>query len=263
MAGRKYFSGMNQQRIRLFDVPVDVTTLPDLLQEVESILLLKQRSKIMYLNINCMNYAYNNPRYRKTLNEADVVYCDGAGIVLGARLMGIYLPGRMTGADWIYDLCELCERKGYSLFFLGGEPGIAEKAKEVLIKRFSKLLIIGTHHGYFTKNDNDILIFKINKLRPDILLVGLGTPLQEFWIDENFHKLNVPVVWAVGAVMDFVSGKLPRAPKWMLNNGLEWLFRLLIEPSRMWKRYIIGNPLFILRVLKERIRGMIYGDNSL
>ena len=131
-----------------------------------------------------------------------------------------------------------------------------------LLKRHHGLTISGFHHGHFAHEgkENDTVIEKINTCLPDILLVGLGTPVQEQWIDRNQSKLAAPVVWAVGAVMDFIAGAVPRAPRWMREHGLEWLFRLWLEPGRMWKRYILGNPLFILRVFKEWLAGPGQGN---
>jgi N-acetylglucosaminyldiphosphoundecaprenol N-acetyl-beta-D-mannosaminyltransferase len=209
----------------------------------------------MYANIHVLNTAYHDSELRRILNQADLVYCDGAGVKLGARLLGGHLPERMTGADWIYDLCAACQERGFSLYFLGGEPGVAALAAEKLQTQYPGSKIAGTHHGHYNHSglENDGVIAAINALRPDILLVGFGTPLQEKWIDRNFDRLNVPVVWAVGALVDFVAGQVPRAPRWMLDHGLEWFYRLWAEPRRMFKRYIIGNPLFIWRVLRQKL----------
>lgn len=201
-----------------------------------------------------MNTAWDDLEYKKILNSADLVYCDGAGVVLGARILGMNLPQRMTGADWVYHMCQLCLRGAYSLFLLGGEPGIAENALNKITSEFPDIKIVGTHHGYFSENDNWRLIDKINSVQPDIIFVGMGTPKQEKWINENIDKLNAKVVWGVGALMDFVSGKVSRAPRWMLDYGMEWLYRLIIEPRRMWRRYILGNLIFFFRILKERRR---------
>lgn len=213
------------------------------------------RFRVMYANVHVLNTAYRDPELRRILNRADLVYCDGAGIKLGAKLLGQYMPERMTGADWIYSLCAVCQEQGFSLYFLGGEPGVAARAAARLADQYPALKIVGTHHGHYCHNgtENDAVVSKIKALHPDILLVGFGTPLQEKWIDQNFERLNIPVVWAVGALVDFVTGKKPRAPRWMLDHGLEWLYRLWAEPKRLWKRYIVGNPLFIWRVLMQRL----------
>jgi len=208
----------------------------------------------MYANVHVLNTAYRDSELRRILNQAHLIYCDGAGVKLGARLLGHHLPERMTGADWVYDLCRSCERTGATLYFLGGEPGVADDAAQVLTARYPALAIVGAHHGHYDHNgpQNDAVIAEINALRPDILFVGFGTPLQEKWLDHYSELLDVPVIWAVGALVDFVAGNKPRAPQWMLDHGLEWLYRLWSEPQRLWKRYIVGNPLFLWRVLMQR-----------
>jgi len=246
---------MAKDRITVLGVNVDTIDLKALLKRCNSLISRKKKAKIMYANIHTMNLAHRNIRYRDALNKADLVYCDGEGVRWGARILGKYLPQRMTGADWIWDLCEMCEDKGYSLYLLGGEGGVAEEAAKKLKEKFPDLKIAGTYRGYFLKygEENDKVIDSINKKSPDMLLVGFGSPLQEKWIHENFGKLNSCVVWAVGAMLDFVSEKVARGPRWMLDNGMEWLFRLIIEPRRMWKRYIVGNIVFFERIIKERI----------
>jgi N-acetylglucosaminyldiphosphoundecaprenol N-acetyl-beta-D-mannosaminyltransferase len=212
---------------------------------------------IMYANIHTMNLAHSLGPMRSALADADLVYCDGSGILLGARILGKRIEQRLTAADFIYDLCGTFQREGRSLFILAGEPGVAEKAAETLREKYPRLSILGTHHGYFVKDGapSDATIAAINKLRPDCLLVGLGSPVQEIWTAQNRRKLNVPLVWCVGAVFDFVSGKVKRSPAWMRTMHMEWLFRFLIEPVRMFSRYIVGNPAFLLRMLALRLRG--------
>ena len=252
-----------QNRINFFGVPIDQLTLSGLLERVVVMLQSSGTSKIMYVNVHCMNLALSYAKLHRILTQADLVYCDGAGIVLGARLHGLFLSGRMTGADWIYDLCALCEKKKYSVFFLGAEPGIAQKAISKLKKEYPGLNVAGSHHGYFTEQEDDALINKINKSKADILLVGMGSPLQEYWIDKYFAELNIPLVWAMGAVMDYIAGKVPRAPQWMLNNGLEWVYRFIVEPKRMWRRYLIGNVSFLLNVIAGRRTCKTHENNTM
>jgi N-acetylglucosaminyldiphosphoundecaprenol N-acetyl-beta-D-mannosaminyltransferase len=234
---------------------VDGVSLAGLLKRVEEFVASGGRHRVLYANVHVLNTACRDPELRRVLNRADLVYCDGAGVKLGAWLLGHRLPERMTGADWIHELCAFCQERGFSLYFLGAEPGVAALAAEKLRAKYPGLIISGTHHGHYEHYgpQDDEVIAEINALRPDILLVGFGTPLQEKWIAHHSARLEAPVVWAVGALVDFVSGKTPRAPRWMLNHGLEWLYRLLTEPRRLFGRYVIGNPLFIGRVLAQRL----------
>ncbi len=247
-------STAGSSKVNVLGVGVDDCNLAELLERVSE-LARGGRSTVMYANIHTLNTAYVDEQCRQAMNQADVVYCDGAGVVWGARLLGQRLPERMTGADWIYPLCQSCAEKGLSLYLLGGRPGVAEAAARKLMDGYPGLSIVGTHHGYIhaASQETEGAIAAVNEANPDILLVGMGTPLQEKWIAAHRDELEVPVVWAVGALFDFVAGVAPRGPRWMLDHGLEWLYRLGVEPGRMWRRYVVGNPLFLLRVLGQRL----------
>jgi N-acetylglucosaminyldiphosphoundecaprenol N-acetyl-beta-D-mannosaminyltransferase len=159
----------------------------------------------------------------------------------------------MTGADWIWSLAALCESRGLSIYLLGSEPGIAAEAGERLKRWYPRLRVAGTHHGFFEIGSPhaERVVEDINARRPDILLAGMGTPKQEQWVTEHADRVDAGVLWTVGALFDYVSGRIPRAPGWLADNGLEWIFRLGIEPQRMWRRYLLGNPMFLSRVLHQ------------
>ena len=250
----KFLVNSNTEKARIFDVPVDIVSFADILEKADSAVKTGDKIKIMYANVHTMNLAYVSPGYRDILRSADLVYCDGAGVRWGARLLNYRLGPRMTGADWIWDLGAWAGRKGHSIFFLGAKEDVARRAINKLQDTFPDLRVAGYHHGYFMKEgkENERVAELINRSDADILLVGFGSPLQEEWIDENAAHLDVPVIWGMGAVMDYVAGKVPRAPRWMLDHNLEWLYRLMVEPGRLWKRYLIGNPLFFLRILKYK-----------
>jgi N-acetylglucosaminyldiphosphoundecaprenol N-acetyl-beta-D-mannosaminyltransferase len=186
-----------------------------------------------------------------------MVFSDGAGVVLAARILGKHLPGRITYADWAWQLASFAERENLSLFFLGARPGVVEKAAARLLAKHPNLKIVGVHHGYFDHDpgtpENEAVLKEINASRPDILLVGFGMPLQERWLMQNWNRVDARIALTGGAVFDYVSGELRRGPRILTDNSFEWLARLLIEPKRLWRRYVIGNPLFLLRVLKQRL----------
>jgi N-acetylglucosaminyldiphosphoundecaprenol N-acetyl-beta-D-mannosaminyltransferase len=172
-------------------------------------------------------------------------------------LLGHNLPDRMTWADFAWTLAEYCVQQGFTLFLLGARPGVADEAADRLREKLPDLHIVGTQHGYFDKTqdseENRSVIQRINAVRPNILVVGFGMPLQERWLMENWDQIEANVALTGGAVFDYVSGNQRRAPRWMTDNGLEWLGRLIIEPRRLWRRYVIGNPVFFYRVLKQRL----------
>jgi N-acetylglucosaminyldiphosphoundecaprenol N-acetyl-beta-D-mannosaminyltransferase len=234
-------------------MPFDQTTLNETILQI-----IRQggHAVIPNINVHFANLAYRQPWLRDFFNRAAVNFCDGQGIVLAATILGKRLPARITYADWLWDLCSFAARHGLSFFFLGGEPGSAEKSAATLQKHFPGLRILAVQHGFFNKTpghrENEDAIARINSCKPDILLVGFGMPLQEQWLLENWQRIDSRIALTGGGIFDMISGQKKRAPAWMRNHGLEWLWRLLWEPRRLWRRYIIGNPLFLWRILKQR-----------
>lgn len=232
-------------------------TVDELHEQINNFIRQEEHALVLNVNVHCMNLMYDVSWLRPFLNSAEIVFCDGIGVVIGAWMLGEYLPQRITYADWMWQLCAFAESEGHSLFLLGAKEGISEQARDKLMQTFPQLNIVGTHHGYFTKTpehpENQAVIEVINRTKPDILMVSFGMPLQEKWLLENWDSLDANVALTGGAALDYISGNLRRAPKWMTDNGLEWLGRLIIEPRRLWQRYVIGNPLFLFRVLQYRI----------
>jgi N-acetylglucosaminyldiphosphoundecaprenol N-acetyl-beta-D-mannosaminyltransferase len=241
------------ESVNILGVNVDYLPLTDFIEQIHVWANSKGRYTIMYANVHVLNVARADPELRGILNEADFVYCDGSGVKLGIRMLGEHLPERMTGADWIQDLCESSAEKETRLYFLGSNEGVAAHATEIMKSRCHGLRVVGSHHGYLQDpRVNEEALAAINSASPQILLVGMGTPIQEKWVAANRDRLEVPVVWVIGALLDFVAGLHPRAPRWMRERHLEWLFRLYEEPRRLWRRYLVGNPMFLLRVLAQR-----------
>jgi N-acetylglucosaminyldiphosphoundecaprenol N-acetyl-beta-D-mannosaminyltransferase len=215
------------------------------------------KSLIVSGNVHAFNLAYTSPWLCWFLNRADAIRIDGVGVRLGLRILGHSTPARATWADFAWQLAAFAEPRGFTFYFLGARPGVAEKAAARLKERHPNLRIVGTHHGYFDKApgspENEAVVEAISAVKPNILIVGFGMPLQEHWLLENWERLDANVALTAGAAFDYISGELRRGPRWMTDNGLEWLARLIIEPRRLWRRYLIGNPLFLWRVLKQRL----------
>lgn len=241
----------------MLGVGVDPITVDELHAEIRGFVEGGRRAIVLNANAHCLNLAYRDPSLRSFLNAADIVFCDGAGVRLAARLLGRRIPERITYADWTWRLAEFAAREGFSLYLLGSCPGVARAAAEKLTARYPNLKVSGAHHGYFDhsfgSSGNEEVVREINARAPDILIVGFGMPLQEYWMMENRDRLNAGVALTGGAAFDYVSGGLRRGPRLLTDNGFEWLARLLIQPRRLWRRYLIGNPLFLFRVLKQRI----------
>jgi N-acetylglucosaminyldiphosphoundecaprenol N-acetyl-beta-D-mannosaminyltransferase len=239
---------------RLFDLPIETEPPADLLRRIIGWAERGERKRVAYVNAHVINQSFDSPEVREGLLASDLVYCDGYGVRLAAKAVGRPVPHRMTGADWIWGVAALCEASQRSLYLLGSDPGASAEAAAELQRWYPRLRITGTHHGYFELGSphDERVVEHINEHRPDILLVGMGTPQQEVWVQRHFHQVDATVVWTVGALFEYVSGRIPRAPHWMADNGLEWIFRLAVEPKRMWRRYLLGNPVFLHRVLEER-----------
>ncbi len=248
----------------IFDIPIDLGQPAELLRTITSWASEGRTRRVMYVNAHVVNQSRVTPGLGRALRRADVVYCDGYGVRLAARVLNLPVPHRMTGADWIWGLATLCELAGQSIYFLGSEPPIARESAARLRRWYPRLGVVGAHHGYFDLDSphNDRVIEDILEHRPNLVLVGMGTPKQELWVDRYADRLGGAVVWTVGALFDYISGRVPRAPGWLADNGLEWIFRLAVEPRRMWRRYLLGNPVFVSRVLSASREQARAGENG-
>ncbi len=239
--------------VLLFDVSIQTLPLADFLMRLRKTMQEKGRLLAGNVNIHAMNLAWENQSFREALKKFDMVICDGFGVKLGAALTGQHIPERYTPPDFIHRLMQIvCEQNG-SIFLLGAAHGVAERAAAVLQQSTPGLKIAGVHHGFFDKSknsfENKVLLEQINTSQPSLLLVAFGMPHQELWLAENWPDLKVNTALTVGALFDTLAGDILRAPRWVTDHGFEWLARLLIEPRRLWRRYIIGNPLFFWRVI--------------
>jgi len=230
----------------VFGIRFATTSMAEALDFLDQAIASEQPKKTFcaFINADCLNKAYNDHEYACTLELADQVWPDGIGVALAARHVGTPVSENVNGTDMFPLLCQ----KGYRMFLLGGRPGVAEQAGIRAMQQFPNAVILGSEHGYFGDKEAEV-IARINAASPDILLVGFGVPKQEFWIRDHLEQLNCRVAIGVGGLFDFASGRIKRAPLWMRKIKFEWLYRLYQEPFRLFKRYVIGNPLFIWRVL--------------
>jgi N-acetylglucosaminyldiphosphoundecaprenol N-acetyl-beta-D-mannosaminyltransferase len=250
-------------RCQLLGIPVDGLAVGELNEAILDLVRKRRHALVLNVNVHAMNLAVERPWFADLLREAEIVFCDGAGVRVGALLKGHRLPPRITYADWMWSLASFASMHGLSLYFLGGKPGVAEEAKRALRRQNPSLRIVGARHGYFDKSagsaESKAVIEEVNRANPDILVLGFGMPVQEQWLADHWNMLNARVALTGGAAFDYVSGTLRRPPKWMQTVGLEWLGRMLIEPERLWRRYVIGNPVFIARVLRSLISERKFG----
>ena len=211
-------------------------------------------SRLAFVNPDCLNIAYTNETYGDVLKSCDRVLPDGIGIHVGCRLLGTSLKANVNGTDLFPRLCERFAQTGQSIYLLGARPGIAAAAAEAMQKRYAGLSIAGARDGYFSKEEEPRVIEEINASGASVLLVAFGVPRQELWLDENRDRLAIPVQMGVGGLFDFYSGRIARAPQWLRELGMEWSWRLIQEPGRMWRRYLVGNWVFLYRVWRQARR---------
>ncbi len=238
----------SEVRSRLLGIDIDSLTASEFLQRIDTFVASKKPHQISYLNADCLNKCWSDRAYREAISNSDLVYADGMGVVWASRLFGHPLPERLNANDLLPQFCARAEKKGHRIFLLGGEAGIAEKAAEDLKSRYPNLAIVGCHHGFFSEEETPAVIRMIREARPDILIVGMGAPKQELWIRKHRDEIGAPVIWGVGGLLDYSAKGLQRAPIWMRKSGLEWFWRLCLEPRRLWRRYVFGNILFTFRV---------------
>ncbi len=248
------------EEVILLDTRFHKVTVQELIEYVIKAAKIEKKTIVGNVNVRAMNFACELPWYRDFLNNANLVFCDGFGILLGAKLQGYSVQSihRMTCPDYIENLVLVCEKENVSLFLLAGRPGVVDKAI-AKFKAIAPNLRVEGHHGYFEKSgeENDSVIDKINKFKPGVLYIGFGMPLQERWILDNLERVEARVFLPLGACLDFYTGTVQRGPRWMTDRGLEWLTRLATEPQRLWERYLMGNTLFFYRVITDYLRHKI------
>ncbi|MDA8211286.1 MAG: WecB/TagA/CpsF family glycosyltransferase [Clostridia bacterium] len=241
--------GPSPAKVNVLGVAVDKLTLNEALQRVEAFLKEDRLHLIVTANPEIIMLARQDEQFAKILEQADLVTADGIGLVIGARILGEDLPERVTGIDLSSGIFRLAREKGWSFYLLGAAPGVAEAAAAQLVDKYPGLKITGWNHGYF--QDSEPILREIEARRPDILLVALGMGRQEKWVWEHGHRLPVKLAIGVGGSLDVYAGRVQRAPELFQRLGLEWLYRLVRQPSRLGRMLVL--PVFLWKVLKAAI----------
>lgn len=234
------------RRINIMGVSFLNTVMEDAIERIKLRVKNKEKTNIYYINADTLNKCYSKRSLRNILNKTPFIFPDGSGIKMACKVMRRPLKENLNGTDMFPHICAMAQKEDYKLFLYGAKEGIAKKMKEKLMEQYPTLNIVGISNGY-DLHDNEV-INMVNHSQADILFVAKGAPLQEEWIDMHSSKISASVIIGVGGLFDFYSGSIPRAPIWMRKAGIEWVFRLMQEPKRMFRRYIIGNPLFLMRI---------------
>ncbi|MCX6898301.1 MAG: WecB/TagA/CpsF family glycosyltransferase [Verrucomicrobia bacterium] len=238
---------------------VSLVQIPDVLTAMESWIAERLRPEsaryVVTTNVYGVMNAQNDAIHRRAINDADLAVPDGMPLVWLTRWLGArQMQRRVYGPDLFFAACEVAQRKGWRHFFYGGAPGVAEKMAEVLRNRFPGLQVAGIESPPFRKltaEEDAAMCERVNVAAPDVMWIGLGGPKQDLWMAEHAPRLRVPVLVGVGAAFDFFAGQVSQAPRWMREHGLEWFYRLVVEPRRLWYRYLVYNPWFVLCLLLE------------
>lgn len=238
-------------KVSLFGCKIDNLTIDETIDQVKKIITSRQPVQHVVMNASKVNLMLTDVKLRDIINSSPLVNADGMSVVWASKILGKPLKERVTGIDLFYKLLNESETHGYRVYFLGATESIVNEVVTKAKKTHENLNVAGYHHGYFDKNNCETVINKISQSNADILFVAFSSPMKEYWINENLHKINVPFTMGVGGTFDVYAGKTSRAPKWMQENGLEWAHRLILEPRRMAKRYLLGNMKFIMHVIAE------------
>jgi len=247
-----------QKKSRLFGLPIDNLTMSEAVAEIENLIRKSGNSLVFTPNTQHISLLARRPEFRDAYAAADLVLPDSVPLIWSSRLLGCPLRERVAGADIPAALSKVAALKGYGLFFLGAAPGVAGQAAEILARQNPGLRIAGVYSpppGFERRPElDDEAVRRIRAARPDVLLVALGTPKGELWAWRHRAAAGVPVTICCGAALDFIAGNKRRAARPIQKLGLEWLYRVLHEPRRLWKRYLVGNSHFILLLAKELVR---------
>ncbi|MEZ6183725.1 MAG: WecB/TagA/CpsF family glycosyltransferase [Planctomycetota bacterium] len=252
-------------RIELLGVPIDNVSMAEAIDRIVQLARTRRGAYVVTPNVDHLVKLQHHQAFREVYDQADLILADGMPLIWASRLVGTPLVEKVSGSDLFVLFAERAAREGLRLFFLGGREGAAEGAAEVLRRRFPGLEVVGTYCPYFGFQDdpeeNARIAATVRAADPHVLFVGLGAPKQELWIQAQREALGVPVCIGVGVSFEFVAGMVKRAPKPMQKLGLEWGWRLAMEPRRLWRRYLVEDREFfgllwkqILHARRERRR---------
>lgn len=245
---------------KFLGVKVDALSIPELNSLIEESVEEKQKWIIANHNMHSLYLFHNDPEMQAFYAQAEYIHIDGMPLLLIGKLLGFPMKReqRVTYADWIWPLMAEAANKGWRVFYLGSKPGIAEEGASILREKFPGLEI-ACAHGYIDKDkdsqENLATLAAINAYKPHVLMVGMGMPRQEHWISENLEYIHANTILTSGACMDYVAGVIPTPPRWMGRVGLEWLYRLVSEPKRLWRRYLL-EPWFVATLFLREIWSM-------
>lgn len=246
--------GQSPAQVDMFGVTLANPTFPEALAQLADWCHDGQHRQVAFLNAHCINVLHQQPAYRNSLFGFDWLLADGFGVRLASLVLAQPLKDNLNGTDLFPALCTELSPRQSRVYLLGGRPGVASAVAEWIASNYPNLQVVGHRDGYFREDEEPQLLAEIRGLQPHLLLVALGVPNQELWLAKHRHNLPPGLALGVGGLLDFYSGRIRRAPQWLRELGLEWLFRLSQEPLRLANRYIVGNLLFFYRLWRHSMQ---------
>lgn len=238
------------------NIEIDNLTMKEALSAIDSLIKQNKNSYVVTPNVDHLVQLEQGGALREAYKNADLILADGKPLIWISKWYGTPIKEKISGSDLFPLLCKMASKRGYKMYFLGAAEGVAAKAAKNLSKKYPGLQVVGTYSPPLGFENNEMEMQKITKLieeaKPHILIVGLGCPKQELFIANNRERLHVPISLGLGASLDFEAGKVKRAPKWMADHGLEWLFRIIQDPKRMAKRYLIDDSRIFSMAIKYK-----------
>lgn len=240
------------KRIHFLNTPMDVLTMDETVSHIEDRITQGNFLQHVVVNVAKVVNMQKDLTLAESVRACDVINIDGMGVVWGARFLGHKIPERVAGVDLFHNLNAMAESQQFPVFYLGAKQEVVEETARRMKETHPNLKIVGVHHGYFW-DDEEAVVNKIRESGAKLLFVAITSPKKENFINKWQDKLGVNFVMGVGGTFDVVAGKVNRAPTWMQNAGLEWLYRVIQEPRRMWKRYLVTNSKFAWLLIKEKL----------
>lgn len=248
--------------IAIGNIRITNLSMDDSLSAIECALAAKTPMRAAFVNADCVNISARDTGYQHILQRMDWIFADGIGMRIAGKMLGQPVCDNVNGTDLFPRLCADLAAHGRRLYLFGAKPGVAERAADWARSHYPGLKIVGTQHGYVAAADMAGVVAAIAASQPDVLLVAMGAPLQECWIEQHADACGATLTMGVGGLFDYYSGDIPRAPRLLRRVGLEWAWRLMQEPGRLWKRYLVGNFTFMARVAMESLRSVSKGNKA-
>ena len=242
-----------KNRYPIMNTFVNAVSMDESIDYVERII--KERIPTQHVVINALkiNLMEADPKLAEIVNACPLINADGASVVWAAKRLGIPLKERVTGCDMFQNLVRVAAEKGYKIFLFGAKEEVVTKVKSIYEKQYPGIQIVGYRNGYFTEKDEPEIVKQMHDSGSDMMFVAFSSPKKEYWVNKYLNEIGIPFVMGVGGSFDIVAGVTERAPKWFQEHDLEWFYRFIQEPKRMWKRYIIGNTKFVALTYKYKL----------